>query len=156
MRLIDVYNLCRRNVKGKTDSLILIKKIFNADRLHISLNCNEIVKDEDVDLLISCINRLNSGEPIQYVVGETEFLGLNFKIGNGVFIPRQETEILVKSIIDRVQSSFSGNIIDLCSGSGVIPVCLKKGLKNSNVWAIEKSEEAFKYLCDNIKKIRLI
>ena len=152
MRLIDAYNLCRKNIISKADSLILIKKIFNADRLHISLHCNEIVKDENVDLLINCINRLNTGEPIQYIVGETEFLGLNFKVGNGVFIPRQETEILVKSIIDEFPSNFSGNIIDLCSGSGVIPICLKKNLKNSNVWAIEKSKEAFGYLCDNVEK----
>ena len=122
---------------------------FNSDRLYITIHGNEEIDQNKLDLFTNCVNRLKNGEPIQYIVGETEFLDIKLKVGKGVFIPRPETEILVRKILELKSESFDGNIVDLCSGSGNIPIYLKKHMKQSNVWAIEKSEIAFKFLKKN-------
>lgn len=128
-----------------------MKKIFNSDRLFISIYGEKQENKEKINLFLECIEKLKKGYPIQYIVENVEFLDLSLKVGPGVFIPRPETEILAKYVVDRLEKNFSGNIIDLCSGSGCIPIYLKSKIHNSNVWAIEKSKEAFRYLKENCK-----
>lgn len=82
---------------------------------------------------------------------KTNFFGINLKISKNLFIPRPETELLVEYIYKNYNQNFSGNIIDLCSGSGAIAISLKNYFKNANTWAIEKSPKAFDYLIKNSK-----
>lgn len=151
MNLKQIYQLGLKHIKNKSDVLILMKKIFKSDRLYISINGEKQQSRERIDLFIESIEKLKKGYPVQYLVENVEFLDLSLKVGPGVFIPRPETEILAKSVVDYIGENFSGNIIDLCSGSGCIPIYIKSKLHNSNVWAVEKSEESFKYLKENSK-----
>ncbi len=151
MNLKQIYQLGLKHIKNKSDVIILMKKIFGYDRLYISIYGEKQESSEKIDLFLENIEKLKEGYPVQYLVGSVEFLDLTLKVGPGVFIPRPETEILAKSVVDHLGKHFSGNIIDLCSGSGCIPIYLKSKLHNSNVWAIEKSKEAFKYLKENSK-----
>jgi len=151
LNLKQIYQLGLKHIKSKSDVLILMKKIFGSDRLYISMYGEKEENQKKINLFLENIETLKKGYPIQYLVENVEFLDLSLKVGPGVFIPRPETEILAKSIVDYLGENFSGNIIDLCSGSGCIPVYLKSKIHNSNVWAIEKSEEAFKYLKENCK-----
>jgi len=91
------------------------------------------------------------GEPLQYLLGEWEFYGLPFKVGEGVLIPRPDTETLVDAALDFLKDTASPVIIDLCSGSGCIAVTLKKLIPKACVYAIEISEDAVYYLNENIK-----
>ena len=86
---------------------------------------------------------------MQYILGEWEFYGLPVKVGEGVLIPRQDTETLVETVI-RKNRTESPVIIDLCSGSGCIALALERELKASEVYAVEKSESAADYLRRNI------
>ena len=96
-----------------------------------------------------CKRRINS-EPLQYILGEWEFYGKTLKVGEGVLIPRQDTEILVDIVKQKVKGKKDLTLIDLCSGSGCIAVALAD--KNFNdIFCVEKSSEAFKYLEKNVK-----
>ena len=90
-----------------------------------------------------------SHEPLQYIFGEWEFYGLPFKVGNGVLIPRPDTEIVIDVAIGLLKDRLNPKIYDLCSGSGCIGITLAKKMK-SNVTLIEKSEDAFEFLEQNI------
>ncbi len=97
-----------------------------------------------------CRRRLN-GEPLQYLVGEWEFYGLPFKVGEGVLIPRQDTETLVDVVIKKAPKDKALTVIDLCSGSGCIPIALEKHLNCERVLGVELSDEAIGYMKQNIK-----
>ncbi len=90
------------------------------------------------------------GEPLQYILGEWEFFGMPFYVGEGVLIPRQDTEVLVESILNFVQGIKSPKIVDLCSGSGCIACAIGANVKYSEVYALEKSEKAATYLQQNV------
>lgn len=91
--------------------------------------------------------RLN-GEPLQYILGEWEFYGLPFFVGEGVLIPRPDTETLIDAVLPLINKN--SDVLDLCSGSGAIAVTLKK-LTGARVTALEKSPDAVKYLTKNAK-----
>lgn len=84
---------------------------------------------------------LKSGRPIQYILGEAEFYNLPFIVNQAVLIPRPETEELV-DIILKEQKGKDIKILDIGTGSGCIPVTLKKHLKNANIFALDVSEPA--------------
>ncbi len=94
------------------------------------------------------LRRRVNGEPLQYIFGKWEFYGYPFYVGKGVLIPRPETELLVDIAVKRL--SGGSTVIDLCSGSGCIPVsiALRTGAKCR---AVELHEEAFSYLTRNIE-----
>ena len=96
-----------------------------------------------------CRRRLN-GEPLQYLIGEWEFYGLPFKVGEGVLIPRQDTETLVDVVLKKAPKDRALTVIDLCCGSGCIAVALEKKLNCERVLGVELSDAAFEYLKQNI------
>ena len=84
---------------------------------------------------------LKDHTPIQYILGETEFYGMKFFVNENVLIPRPETEELVEWILKEVKNA-ELKIIDIGTGSGCIPVVLKKNLPNAAIWAMDLSEKA--------------
>ncbi len=93
----------------------------------------------------SVLVELKKHKPIQYILGETEFYGLPFLVNDNVLIPRPETEELVELIISnslKIQQSKNLTILDIGTGSGCIPIVLKKNLPNAVVYAIDISEKA--------------
>lgn len=97
------------------------------------------------------IKKRSSGYPLQYILGEWEFYGLPFKVGEGVLIPRQDTETLADVVTEYSRGKKGLKILDLCSGSGCLAVAVEKNTDNSDVTAVELSEKAFEYLNENIK-----
>lgn len=107
----------------------------------------------DVETRVSeLLERRLGGYPLQYLIGDWDFYGCSFKIGEGVLIPRQDTECLAE-LADgflKKRSSDKRRVLDLCAGSGCIGIALAKRL-NARVVCVEKSEAAFKYLLENIE-----
>lgn len=91
-----------------------------------------------------------SGYPLQYLLGTWDFYSGSFRVGEGVLIPRSDTEVLCEQAI-RFIGQKPLTVLDLCSGSGCIAVTIAKECPNSSVYAIEKSEAAYPYLTENIK-----
>ena len=99
----------------------------------------------------SLCERRISGEPLQYLIGEWEFYGLTLKVGEGVLIPRQDTETLVDTVLKKAPKDDPLIAADLCAGSGCIALALEKHLSFGKIYAVEKSPEAMSYLEHNIK-----
>ncbi|MCH5329643.1 MAG: peptide chain release factor N(5)-glutamine methyltransferase [Alistipes sp.] len=87
--------------------------------------------------------RLAAGVPLQYLLGHCEFCGLDFEVGEGVLIPRPETEELVAAVLQKTTPDAA--ILDLCTGSGCIAVALAKRMKGGTVTAADISEKALGY-----------
>ena len=111
------------------------------------------LSDEQVSLVQKITRKRITGYPLQYILGEWEFFGLPFYVGEGVLIPRQDTETLVESVLNQVASttSPSPHILDLCSGSGCIAIALEKHLSSAKIGAVEYSDKAMEYLTRNIE-----
>lgn len=98
----------------------------------------------DKDNLDEAIKRLEQGEPVQYIVGDVNFYGNIIKVDKRVLIPRRETEELVEKTINYIKKYFPNiqNILDIGTGSGCIPITLKKYFPNSNIIACDISQDA--------------
>ena len=103
------------------------------------------------DKFFEYCERRKKGEPLQYIIGEWEFYGITFKVGEGVLIPRQDTETVVETVIKKMSGKENLVLTDLCSGSGCIAVSLEKNLSCKKVICVEKSDKAAEYLAENIK-----
>lgn len=90
--------------------------------------------------------------PLQHILGEQGFRRLVLEVGPGVFIPRPETELLVESTVRYLKDKKQDRniVIDLCAGSGAIALALATEVGNSDVYAVEKSLDAFSYLTKNV------
>jgi len=112
---------------------------------YLNLKDTEVPTDKKQSLL-KILEELKTGKPLQYVIGETEFYGLTFKVNPSVLIPRPETEELVEWILSDLRKpkiSIEGlKIIDIGTGSGCIPISLKKNLPEAQLYALDISTEA--------------
>jgi len=132
---------------------ILSTEYLNLSRIEIALKPEKAVSDEMVEEFQKAILRLKNFEPIQYIVGETEFYGLPFKVNRHTLIPRPETEELVEWIISG-QKLITNNpksitILEVGTGSGCIAISLAKNLPNSRIFALDVSVEALKIAREN-------
>ncbi len=109
------------------------------------------IAEEQAKIIGNILARLKTGEPIQYILGHTEFYGLPFKVNPSILIPRPETEELVEWAISSVGSGnlVVSNILDIGTGSGCIAISLKKNLVNAQVSAIDISTEALNTAKEN-------
>ncbi|MBR3490053.1 MAG: peptide chain release factor N(5)-glutamine methyltransferase [Bacilli bacterium] len=98
------------------------------------------------------LKRLEDGEPVQYIVGNVDFMGNIINVNSSVLIPRFETEELVSETIKRIKSTFTNkiDILDLCTGSGCIAISLAKET-NSNIDATDISKDALEVAKNNSK-----
>lgn len=133
------------------ESVCILEDVFKQniyDMISKKLECDD--NDEKITQCKNMTNRRIDGFPLQYILGKWEFYGLPFKVGEGVLIPRQDTETLVDYVLTIFKKDLGLKILDLCSGSGCIPISLEKNLINAEVHAIELSKMAYSYLLDNI------
>lgn len=95
-----------------------------------------------------------SREPLQHIVGRAPFRYLDLQVGKGVFVPRPETEIVVEAGLDWLRESGISKltVVDLCAGSGAIGLSIAAEVADAQVWAVEKSPEAFQYLQKNFEE----
>ena len=104
------------------------------------------------DSLKKALERLHNGEPVQYIVGDTEFYGNIIKVTKDVLIPRPETEELVEKTYNYINDYFEDKnifILDIGTGSGCIPIALKKLLPDSIITGVDISENALKIAEEN-------
>ncbi|MBM7870574.1 release factor glutamine methyltransferase [Clostridium pascui] len=106
------------------DSQLLLSKIINKDKLFIMLNRDFQISPEEAKEYFELIKFRKNKMPIKYILGYTEFMGLNFKVKQGVLIPRPDTEILVENVISVINKNKYMNIADVCCGSGAIGVSI--------------------------------
>ena len=132
-----------------SDTREILCTVINCSRAKL-ISRNDEPSKEDAEKAIAMARRRADGEPIQYVIGSWSFMGREYKVGKGVLIPRDDTEVVTTEAINCVKALSHPVIVDLCAGSGIIAITLAKELHTADVTAVEKSEEAFRYLEENI------
>ncbi|MGE5944500.1 MAG: peptide chain release factor N(5)-glutamine methyltransferase [Flavobacteriales bacterium] len=138
--------------KHEVDSFffILLESFYNITRIKLTMN-PELSMDDN-EKILNALKCLKSQEPIQYIIGETEFFGLPFKVNQHVLIPRPETEELVDWILSghppRPKTQDLA-ILDVGTGSGCIAISLAKNLKNAKVYALDVSRKALNVAIEN-------
>jgi release factor glutamine methyltransferase len=132
---------------------LLLAHLLGKRRLDLYLEFERELDGATLEKLREMVRRRASGEPLQYITGETEFCGLRFAVDRRVLIPRPETELLVETAVAGVGSQESGvRIIDLCTGSGCIAVALAKKIETVEIYATDVSAEALAVAEENAKR----
>ncbi len=133
------------------DAQCIMEQAFGTRMPGILTNSASAVPEDILRSVRSMVEMRTKGYPLQYILGEWEFYGYPFKVGEGVLIPRPDTETLVEQIISicREKKLEAPRIADLCSGSGCIAVTLKKEIPKAQVFAVELSDKALPFLREN-------
>lgn len=130
---------------------ILFEYELGYNRTDMILRKEDPLTKEQSDRILNTTKRLKKGEPIQYIVGEVEFYNVVLNVAPGVLIPRPETEELVDKII-KENTNPNARILDIGSGSGCIPLSLKKSIAQALVYSCDVSETALSIARSNAKK----
>ena len=139
----------------KSFSYLIIEKLTGFSRTQIIVNKNTLFSDKQRHEIESFIEKLKKFVPIQYILGETEFYGLNFNVNESVLIPRPETEELVDWIQKENDKSAPLNILDIGTGSGCIAISLKHEFPNASVTAFDISDKALETAKLNARQNKL-
>lgn len=157
MTINDTYSALKLKLNnvddGEIEARYILEKVSGLSYSEILFKSNDEISEEKYDEAMALADRRLSGEPIQYVLGSWEFMDFTFKVGDGVLIPRPETEILVEYILDKIKNIEEPVVYDLCSGSGCIGLSIRKLHRNSRVYLVEKSDKALTYLNYNCREL---
>lgn len=134
------------------DLSCLLERVFGFDRFHLPSYGGQEASPAQEERFQALCTRYLAGEPLQYLLGEWEFFGLPFAVGEGVLIPRPDTETLVETGLSLLHGIPSPTVADLCAGSGCVGIALASQRPDAAVYALERSEQAFSYLQTNIQK----
>jgi release factor glutamine methyltransferase len=131
---------------ARLNAELLLAHVLNCRRIDLYANFDKPVSESEREQYKSLLRRRTAREPLQYILGETEFMGLRFFVDRRVLIPRPETEVLVEKTIEVCRQFPEGteriSILDIGTGSGNIAVSLAKFVGNGHVTAIDVSAEA--------------
>ncbi|MBO7288004.1 MAG: peptide chain release factor N(5)-glutamine methyltransferase [Bacteroidales bacterium] len=131
--------------------LILLEHYFNINRVKMALEPQLRLSESEMLTFHFAVKDLLKNKPIQYIIGETEFCDLKFKVNENVLIPRPETSELVHLIVNSQRSTVNGqqSILDIGTGSGCIAISLAKMISGSEVYALDISEKALEVAKEN-------
>ncbi len=132
---------------------LVLSQVLNCDRLSLYLNKDTVLDKDKAVIISNILKRRISGQPLQYILGRCEFMGLEFKTDQRALIPRPETEILVESATAELKAMVkaSPKILDLGTGSGCIAISIAKLLPRARVWAADISQEALQLAGQNAR-----
>lgn len=138
------------NPQEARDIIFFVTGLNSQEQL---LNYKKELTDNEENKVKDILFKRINGYPLQYILGKWTFMGRDFSVGEGVLIPRDDTEVVVLSVIPYLEQNKNLRIIDLCSGSGIIAVTLKCMFPKCEVHALELSEKALPYLKRNIESL---
>ena len=134
----------------RLDVEILLAHELNVDRTYLLINSENKINESTVSNFEELVNRRLEGEPIAYITGHQEFMGLDFRVNHHVLIPRPDTEILVEYVINIVKSNNDRvTLLDIGTGSGAIALSIGKYCPNSTLTLLDISEEALNVAREN-------
>ncbi|WP_417291449.1 peptide chain release factor N(5)-glutamine methyltransferase [Corallibacter sp.] len=162
MILKDIQNIYHKELdaiygENEVDSFFywLIEYYFQFNRVTLVLEPQLALSKTEEQCLFKALARLKQNEPIQYILGETEFYGLTFNVNKHTLIPRPETEELVSWVISHSLSLDKEKplkILDIGTGTGCIAISIAKNLPNASVYALDVSSEALHVAKENAKR----
>lgn len=129
------------------EAVQILGEVLKTDSKQLAMKYQDEVGEDECDAVYEFAKKRCEGYPLQYLLGSWEFYGERFEVGEGVLIPRPETELLVDIAFRREKIE---NVADICSGSGCLAVTLSKRI-SGKAYAVELSSKAEKYLRRNIE-----
>ena len=141
------------NCEPKFESNLLLEFVLGKSRIELGPSYN--VSESDEQKLMQLCHKRKDGYPLQYILGTWQFFDMELEVGEGVLIPRRDTEDVCSVAFEYINQFDCPNVLDLCAGSGAIALAVKRFCPQANVMALEKFPEAFAYLKKNIEKTGL-
>lgn len=134
---------------------LILAHLLTVDRVFLYTHDDDQVNYRIEKIFLEMSNRRADNEPLAYILGNKEFMGLKFKIDRNVLIPRPDTECLVEFLIDYLKESYpaGAKVLDLCTGSGAIGIALKFHYSKINLAISDISREALKIARENAKTL---
>mgnify|MGYP000960865730 FL=1 len=132
------------------DAAYLLASVLKEDTLAMRINGHRALTEEQEKAFDALCDRRAAREPLQYILGETEFMGLTFHVEPGVLIPRADTEILVEKALEWMKPG--ARVLDIGTGSGAIAVSLAKLGRQAQVTAADVSDRALEIARQNAKR----
>lgn len=158
MRIKDIQNIFHKELdaiygKNEVDSFffMLTEAYFSLERFALALDPEFTITKEQETPIFAALSELKLEKPIQHILGKAHFFGLEFVVNEHTLIPRPETEELVQWILESVKRlpNVKLQILDIGTGSGCIPIALKKNVPNAELYAIDISEKALEIAREN-------
>jgi len=136
---------------------ILLSRLLSCQRLELYLRYKDELSEKQLAAMRRGIKRVGVGEPVQYITGEAGFMDYVFKVDRRALIPRPETEVLVKSVLEcnALWQHEEPHIVDVGTGSGCIVLSLASVHKNAKYLAIDISDEALSLARENAERMKL-
>lgn len=135
--------------EAKTDAWLLLEMVCKIDRSFYYLHMAEEMPEEQMSEYQIALRKRAEHVPLQYIVGETEFMGLKFKVNSSVLIPRQDTETLVEEALKVVRPGM--RVLDLCTGSGCVIVSILHNVSDVEGYAVDISKQALNVAKENAR-----
>ena len=136
---------------GSWDAMQLLLAAAQCDRVYLMTEGNREMTKEAAETYAAFLNEREGGRPLQYILGECEFMGLPFFVGEGVLIPRADTETLVEAVLETAAREGLKKGLDLGTGSGCIPISLEK-VGGLSMTAVDISPRALGYAERNAER----
>ena len=137
----------------KTDAWMLLEMAAKIDRNFYYMHMNDEITDEQLAEYESVLKKRAEHIPLQYITGETEFMGLPFNVNSSVLIPRQDTETLVEEVLKVAKTGMK--VLDMCTGSGCIIISILHHGKEIEGYASDISRHAINVAKENAKLNRV-
>ncbi len=156
--MVSISELRTRFPSLNKESLLVLAYLLNKDRSYIlAYGDMEVPKSLEEEFL-AIMEKLKKDYPIQYILKDQEFMGLNFYVDEGVLIPRYDTEVLVKYVINYIEENYKNEnikILDIGHGSGAIGLSIANYCKNALVYGVDIDDRALEIANINREKLGL-
>ena len=129
------------------DANLIVRTVLELKPIDLVLAYDKEVSKDMEEKVSEYAKRRCLHEPLQYIIGTQEFMGIEFKVRPGVLIPRADTETLVEAVLE---NNVGMNILDVCTGSGCIALSLAKFNKNAYVTGVDISDDALSLANENL------
>jgi release factor glutamine methyltransferase len=139
----------------RLDAEVLLSYLLGQQRIFLYVHFDQPLTAEELARYREMVKRRAAGEPVAYICGEKEFMGLAFKVTPAVLVPQPDTETLVGAAIERLKGKDALRIADVCTGSGAIALALAHYLPESSIIATEISAEALSIAKENAESLGL-
>ena len=134
---------------AKIDAWLLLEMVCKIDRSFYYLHMEDEVAEEQLSEYEIALRKRAEHVPLQYIVGEAEFMGLKFKVNSNVLIPRQDTETLVEEALKVVKPGMK--VLDMCTGSGCVLISILKNVHGTGGYGYDISKQAINVAKENAK-----
>lgn len=134
------------------DANLILRSALNMKPIDLVLSYNKNIDNDKIKQVRDMIEKRCANEPLQYILGTQEFMGLEFNVNNKVLVPRADTEALTEAILEL---NCGMNVLDICTGSGCIAISIAHYNKNAFVLGVDISDDALLTASENAEKLSL-